>query len=51
MKKTFPPDVNVWVALVFDHHDHHAAALSWVKNVGDQPTDSRCMAVADLRLP
>lgn len=36
MKKTFLPDVNVWVALVFDHHDHHAAALSWVKSVDDE---------------
>ena len=35
MKTTFLPDVNVWVALVFDHHDHHAAALSWVKTVDD----------------
>jgi len=36
MKKTFLPDVNVWVALVFDHHDHHVAALSWVKTIGDE---------------
>jgi predicted nucleic acid-binding protein len=27
MRKTFLPDVNFWVALVFDHHSHHATAL------------------------
>ncbi|MCC7087069.1 MAG: PIN domain-containing protein [Pirellulales bacterium] len=36
MKKIFLLDVNVWVALVFDHHDHHAPALSWVQTVGDE---------------
>lgn len=36
MKRTFLPDVNVWVALVFDNHDHHGAAVSWVNAIGDE---------------
>jgi uncharacterized protein len=36
MKRIFLPDVNVWVALVFDHHDHHATALSWMAAIGGE---------------
>jgi uncharacterized protein len=35
MKKIFVPDVNVWVALVLDSHEHHAAALAWLRSSGD----------------
>lgn len=28
----FLPDVNVWVALAFEQHFHHAAAKSWYKS-------------------
>jgi toxin-antitoxin system PIN domain toxin len=30
MKRIFLPDVNFWIALAFDHHLHHPAALGWV---------------------
>lgn len=33
------PDVNVWVALAFDSHRHHAAAFSWFKAA---PPESCC---------
>jgi toxin-antitoxin system PIN domain toxin len=36
MKRTFLLDVNVWVALSFDHHDHHAAALTWMNALNDE---------------
>jgi uncharacterized protein len=36
MKRIFLPDVNVWVALSFDHHDHHAQAITWVNSLGDE---------------
>ena len=37
MKKTFLPDVNVWVALSFDHHDdHHEPAMGWMNALGDE---------------
>ena len=29
MKKMFLPDVNVWLALTFDSHIHHAWAKEW----------------------
>ncbi len=28
--KSFLPDVNVWIALVFDSHLHHQQALDWL---------------------
>lgn len=31
------PDVNVWVALAFESHIHHAAAKSWFDGIGDEP--------------
>ena len=36
MRKIFLPDVNVWVALAFDHHGHHGSALTWVNAVGSE---------------
>ena len=28
------PDINVWLALYFDSHVHHAAAVTWMQSVG-----------------
>ncbi len=30
------PDVNVWLALVFDTHVHHPSALAWIDGLSDQ---------------
>jgi toxin-antitoxin system PIN domain toxin len=38
MGKTLLPDINFWLALVFDTHLHHPAAKSWF----DQLTDEVC---------
>lgn len=32
----FLPDVNLWLALAFDRHIHHAAAKKWFNTVPDQ---------------
>ncbi len=32
----FLPDVNLWLALAFNRHVHHAAAKSWFDTVPDQ---------------
>lgn len=38
MKKTLLlPDVNVWVALTFDSHIHHASAKTWFDGLADDP--------------
>jgi predicted nucleic acid-binding protein len=29
------PDVNVWLALAFDEHEHHSAAEDWFEDVGE----------------
>lgn len=29
------PDVNVWVALTYQGHQHHTVALNWFNNLGD----------------
>ncbi|QDU54299.1 TA system VapC family ribonuclease toxin [Aeoliella mucimassa] len=31
------PDINVWIALAFDSHLHHAAALKWFQTSNDLP--------------
>jgi predicted nucleic acid-binding protein len=31
----FLPDVNLWLALVFDAHVHHVAAKSWYDGLSD----------------
>src|SRR5262245_49179704 len=36
MKRTFLPDVNVWMALRFDHHVHHRPALEWFNALRDE---------------
>lgn len=30
------PDVNVWIALTYQGHIHHATAARWFANVGDE---------------
>ena len=32
----FLPDVNLWLALAFERHVHHATAKSWFDNVPDR---------------
>jgi toxin-antitoxin system PIN domain toxin len=36
MKKTLLPDVNVWLALVFNTHIHHNSALAWFNSLSDE---------------
>jgi toxin-antitoxin system PIN domain toxin len=36
MKKTLLPDVNFWLALVFDSHDHHSSAARWIGGLSDE---------------
>jgi uncharacterized protein len=36
MKKTLLPDVNFWLALVFDSHVHHSFGLSWINSFADE---------------
>jgi uncharacterized protein len=33
MRTTLLPDVNVWLALVFNTHVHHPAALAWINGI------------------
>ncbi|HEX4125466.1 MAG TPA: hypothetical protein VHY37_12115 [Tepidisphaeraceae bacterium] len=35
MKKIFLLDINLWVALAFDNHDHHGPALKWAESAAD----------------
>jgi len=34
---SFFPDVNVWVALAYDGHQHHASAKTWFTSLDDEP--------------
>jgi uncharacterized protein len=36
-KTSLMPDANVWVALTFDSHPHHASAKSWFDGLSDEP--------------
>lgn len=36
MPKTNLPDINVWLALAFESHQHHATALSWFDSLSDE---------------
>ena len=36
MKKTWLPDVNVWVALTFDSHPQHPSAKTWFDGLADE---------------
>lgn len=34
---TLLPDVNIWLALTFSRHVHHAVAKGWFDTISDQP--------------
>jgi uncharacterized protein len=36
MRKMLLPDVNVWLALVFDTHLHHRSAMAWINGITDE---------------
>jgi toxin-antitoxin system PIN domain toxin len=36
MPKTLLPDVNLWLALVFNAHIHHPPALAWFNNLSNE---------------
>jgi toxin-antitoxin system PIN domain toxin len=36
MRKTYLPDVNFWLALVFQSHVHHVSARTWFDSVSDE---------------
>jgi predicted nucleic acid-binding protein len=36
MTKMLLPDINVWLALVFDAHVHHPSALAWFNSLSDE---------------
>jgi toxin-antitoxin system PIN domain toxin len=36
MGKMLLPDINVWLALVFDAHVHHQSALEWMSSIKDE---------------
>jgi toxin-antitoxin system PIN domain toxin len=36
MTKMLLPDINVWLALVFDAHVHHPSALAWLNSLSDE---------------
>jgi toxin-antitoxin system PIN domain toxin len=42
MSRRFLPDVNVWLALVFDAHVHHALALAWFNSLSEGETSHFC---------
>lgn len=51
MKKIFLPDVNVWLALVFNAHVHHPIALAWFNHLsGDTCSFCRLTQMSFLRL-
>ncbi len=42
MTKLLLPDVNVWLALIFDAHVHHPAAQTWIDALTDGETACFC---------
>ncbi len=32
----FLPDVNIWLALAFQQHEHHSIAMQWFENVAEE---------------
>jgi toxin-antitoxin system PIN domain toxin len=51
MKKTLLPDVNVWLALVFNAHAHHPTALAWFNSLsGETCHFCRLTQIGFLRL-
>ena len=35
---SYCPDVNVWLALTYEHHVHHPTAAQWLRSVSDGST-------------
>jgi len=50
ISKTCLPDVNVWVALVFDGHVHHQAATRWFNPIQETIAFCRVTQMGFLRL-
>lgn len=50
MKKTFLPDVNVWLALIFDSHVHHPVAKAWFNGLSETCSFCRVTQQGMLRL-
>jgi predicted nucleic acid-binding protein len=50
MTKTCLPDVNVWLALTFQQHEHHGPAVSWFEAQSGLGDFCRATQVAFLRL-
>lgn len=46
----FLPDINIWLALVFDWHIHHAAANAWYQSSADTCCFCRWTQQGFLRL-
>lgn len=44
------PDVNLWLALAFDFHSHHAAANTWYEGSGEPCSSCRWTQQGFLRL-
>jgi toxin-antitoxin system PIN domain toxin len=44
------PDVNVWLALCSDRHEHHSAAVCWLASVSESVFFCRVTQMALLRL-
>ena len=40
MTEMLLPDINVWLALVFDAHVHHPSALAWLNSLSDEQLSS-----------
>ena len=36
MRKRLLPDINIWLALIFDSHVHHKAAKKWIDSLTDE---------------
>src|SRR5690348_8187772 len=48
--KTYLPDVNVWLALAFDGHVHHPAAIRWFTTIEQPAAFCRVTQMGLLRL-
>jgi toxin-antitoxin system PIN domain toxin len=42
MTFSFLPDVNVWIALHYEGHDHHAKAAAWYRSLGGEVQMAFC---------
>jgi toxin-antitoxin system PIN domain toxin len=42
MTSSFLPDINVWIALQYEAHRHHAAAVAWFRSLDDGASLAFC---------